>query len=190
MKVAVYARVSGLKRVEGGDRRQDVQRQIELLEPYVKMWLEQNPTWEKGEVYVDDGLSAFKEDYQSRPAFLKMMREIKAHRIQRVYVEALDRWSRRVIEGLTTLKETAGCGCTVVSMAEGEVMWTQPQDWFKSLMALGMAEWASREKSWRVKQSVARRRDDKRRICKACGIVHMGRHPKTCACLKCLKKKG
>ena len=188
--VTTYSRVSDNKLTDTGERRQDVMRQVDRLKPYIEAWLNNNSEWKQLEPFIDDGKSAFKEDYQSRPAFCKLLNEIKAHRIQRVYVESLDRWSRRVVEGLTTLEETSNCGCTVVSIAEGEVSWTQPQGWFRSLIALGMAEWASREKSWRVKQAMQRRRDDKRKTCKACGVVHLGRHPDSCNCLKCRGKKG
>lgn len=188
--IALYLRVSDDKLREDGERRQDITRQTARLKPYLDAWLTQNPDWTDAGTFADDGKSAFKEDYQSRPEFLRLMREIKAHRVSRVYVESLDRWARRVVDGLTTLQDASDAGATVVSIAEGEIDFTQPQGWFRSLMALGMAEWASREKSWRVKQSVERRRNDARRVCKSCGETHMGAHPKVCECLKCRKKRG
>lgn len=187
-QVAIYCRVSDEKLTVDGARRQDVQRQADHLKPIVEVWLHQNPDWKYSGEYVDDGKSAFKEDYQLRPAFCQLLRDIKLNKVSRVYVESLDRWARRVVDGLNTLKDAASHGCTVVSIAEGEIDFTSPQGWFRSLMALGFAEWASREKSWRIKQSVERRRNDKRKICKSCGVVHMGRHPNTCQCLKCRKK--
>ena len=188
--IAIYARVSDDKLKEDGTRRQDIQRQVELLKPIAEFYKKQNPEWNEIQLFMDDGKSAFKEDYQSRPEFCKLMREIKAHRIMRVYVESLDRWSRRVVDGLTTLREAGDTGCTIVSIAEGEVSWTEPQGWFKSLISLGIAEWASREKSWRIKQSIERRKLDDRRICKSCGIIHLGRHPQTCNCLKCQQNRA
>jgi len=155
MKIAIYARVSDDKLKEDGERRQDVNRQVELLDKHVEGWLQQND-WDRSEPFIDDGKSAFKEDYSSRPEFCRLMREIKAHRINRVYVESLDRWSRRVVEGLVSLKTASEFGCTIVSIAEGEIDWTTPQGWFKSYIALGMAEWASRDKSWKVKSGMQR----------------------------------
>lgn len=190
MKVALYARVSDDKLKENGERRQDIQRQVELLLPYVNGYCETHPEWELVEQYLDDGESAFKEDYNLRPAFRKLMLDIRLNRVHRVYVESLDRWSRRVIEGLTTLNDANNCNCTIVSIAEGEINWTEPQGWFRSLMALGFAEWASREQSWKVTNALNRRRKDKRKVCGFCQVIHMGRHPLTCKCTKCTKKKG
>lgn len=184
MRVAIYARVSDDKLKADGERRQDVHRQVEHLQPMAELFCKQQDAT-LIEPFIDDGKSAFKDDYQSRPAFCKLLREVRANRLHRVYVESLDRWSRRVVDGLTTLQEASENGCTVVSIAEGECDWTMPQGWFRSLIALGMAEWASREKSWRVSQGMARRRNDKRKLCLSCGVVHLGRHPKTCQCKSC-----
>lgn len=186
MRVAIYARVSDDKLTDSGLRRQDVQRQVDYLRPIAEGWLKNNPGWDRElVVFIDDSKTAFKEDYNSRPEFCRMLREARARRVNRVYVESLDRWARRVVDGLTTLADAHECGLTVVSMAEGEVDWTYPQGWFKSLIALGMAEWASRDKSWKVKNAMDRRRLDARKICRSCGIVHMGRHPGSCGCPRC-----
>lgn len=188
MRVALYVRVSDDKLKEDGQRRQDINRQVDHLRPYANAFLDINSSWDQEIlIFKDDGKSAFKEDYQSRPEFLRLLREAKAHRVQRVYVESLDRWARRVRDGLETLEQASEAGCTVVSIAEGEIDWTQPQGWFRSLMALGMAEWSSREKSWRVTQAMERRRQDKRNTCKSCNTVHLGRHPKSCECESCNK---
>lgn len=198
LKVAIYARVSDDKLKDDGERRQDVMRQVDLLKAYVDGFLN-SPAGSKftmGTVYIDDGKSAFKDDYQSRPAFCRLLKDTRANQVHRVYVESLDRWSRRVVDGLTTLQQVSENGMTVVSIAEGEVDWTHPQGWFKSLISLGMAEWASREKSWKVKQAMGRRAEDSRKACKSCSerlgleIIHMGRHPEICECLKCRAKKA
>lgn len=187
MRIALYCRVSDDKLKEDGERRQDVQRQVEHLKPQVEAYMKYNPDCVYVGEFIDDGKSAFKEDYQSRPAFCRLLSEMKAHRVNRVYVESLDRWARRVVDGLTTLKEVTQAGGTVVSLAEGEADITLPQGWFKCGIAFLMSEWASREKSWRVTQALDRRRLDARHTCGSCGVVHMGRHPNTCKCTKCLK---
>lgn len=180
-KVAIYARVSDDKMTEEGDRRQDIQRQIERLRPYAG---------QDALVFADDAKSAFKEDYNSRPDFVRLMQEIKGNRINRVYIESMDRWSRRVIDGLQTLTKAAEHNCTITSIMEGEFDVTESQGWMRSTFALMMAEWASRDKSEKIKNAMERRRNDQRRICLSCGVVHMGRHPTTCMCPKCRRKKG
>jgi DNA invertase Pin-like site-specific DNA recombinase len=140
--IAIYARVSDDKLTEDGSRRQDVNRQIEKL----RAWLSQSP-WkdEPVELYVDDGKSAFREDFNSRPAFLRLHRDIHTMKIKRVIVEDLTRWSRRLEEGLKTMRQASDCGCTVTSLGEGEVEITTL-----------MAEWAARSQSWKVKSGMAR----------------------------------
>lgn len=185
MKIAIYARVSDDKLTDEGLRRQDIQRQVDHLRPFLAAY----PGCTM-EVFADDGKSAFKDDYQSRPEFCRLLREIRAHRVQRVLVESLDRWARRIEDGLKTLRETSSYGCTVTSMAEGECDITTPEGWFKVGVALLLAEWASRSQSFKVKQAMERRRLDPEKACKSCGVVHLGRHPGACACSRCRRKKG
>lgn len=186
LKIALYARVSDDKLTGDGERRQDVQRQVEHLTPIARA------LWPEAEIehFIDDGLSAFKDDYNSRPEFCRLLREVRAHRVQRVVVESLDRWARRIEDGLKTMREASEAGATVTSAAEGECDITTPEGWFKVGVALLMAEWASRSQSHKIKQAMARRRNDKRKVCRSCGVVHLGRHPKACACPKCRSKKG
>lgn len=183
--VTIYARVSDDKLQDDGSRRQDVQRQVDRLLPMIRSL---HPEATILPAFIDDGKSAFKDDYQSRPAFCRLLREVRAHRVQRVYIESLDRWSRRVEDGLKTMREVTESGCTVTSLAEGECDITLPEGWFKTGVAFLMAEWASRNQSHKVKQAMERRRHDGRKVCKSCGLVHLGRHPNTCACPRCEKK--
>jgi len=180
MKAAIYARVSDIKLKEDGQRRQDIDRQVSRLMTII-------PDKEIM-LFKDDGLSAFKEDYNSRPEFLRMLREIRGNHVNRVYVESLDRISRRVAEGLPLLEEIASHNCTVISISEGEIDTTSSPGWLRTGIFLLMAEWASRDKSDKVKSGLERRRNDKRKVCRSCGVVHMGRHPITCLCEKCRPK--
>lgn len=177
MKVVGYIRVSDQKLKTDGDRRQDVSRQKEKITRF-----SQSMGWGNPEFYCDDGVSAFKEDYNSRPDFVKMLNEIRANRIQRVIVEDLTRWSRRLEDGIKTLKE-ASEKCTVTSMAEGEVNTTLPEGWFRSALAFLMAEWSSRITAYKVRSGMERAKD---KLCSYCKVHHAGRHPNSCRCSKCL----
>lgn len=181
--IAGYIRVSGQKLKNDGDRRQDVERQREKIINFCKAMKWDNPIF-----FCDDGISAFKEDYNSRPEFCRMLREIRANRIERVIVEDLTRWSRRLEDGLKTLNEVSE-KCTVTSMAEGEVYITEPEGWFKCSIAFLMAEWASRISAHKVHSGMEKLRNNKDKICLSCGKVHLGRHPDICQCKKCLKKR-
>lgn len=184
MKVVGYIRVSDQKLKTDGARRQDIDRQKEKITKF-----SDSMDWGIPEFYSDDGISAFKEDYNSRPSFCKMLREVRANRIQRIIVEDLTRWSRRIEDGLRTMREVSE-KATVTSMSEGEVDITLPEGWFKTAIAFLLAEWSSKSTSLKVQSGMLKRLNDEKNICDSCGVVHLGRHPKTCMCKSCLNKKG
>lgn len=181
--LGAYVRVSDDKLKSDGERRQDVNRQIQKIKKF-----HESMGWQEPEFFIDDGKSAFKEDYNSRPGFCRMLREIRANRKKRITIEELERWSRRIEDGLKTMKEVAEKNCTVTSMAQGEVDITLPEGWFKTAIAFLLAEWSSRSQSYKVKDGMMRRLSDPKAICKACGNVHLGRVPNKCG--KALNKKG
>ena len=183
MKTAIYTRVSDGKLTTEGMRRQDISRQIDKLKKICDV-----QEWGDPVIFSDDNLSAFKDDYQSRPQFCKLLREIRSRRIQRVLVEDLTRWSRRIEDGLKTMKEVTEYGCTITSAAEGEIDITIPDGWFKCAVAFLLSEWSSRSQSWKIKNAMERMSKDKTKICLYCGVVHLGRHPLICKCEKCIKK--
>ena len=183
-KIKSYIRVSGQKLNTEGLRLQDVNRQKEKITKF-----SESMGWGIPEFYCDDGISAYKDDYNSRPAFLKLLREVKANRVERIIIEDLTRWSRRIEDGLRTLREVTE-KCKVTSMHEGEIEITIPENWFKTAIGLLMAEWQSKSQAYKVTSGMERRLDNPDAICESCGIVHLGRHPKECACSKCLEKKN
>lgn len=201
-QAAIYARVSDDKLNEDGQRRQDIKRQVEYLVPMALAWVKfenekairdgKQAEWSENIlVFRDDKLSAYKEDWNSRPDFVRLLGEAEANRVHRCWIESLDRWSRRVVDGLITMERASVKGnCTVVSTLEGEATLTTAQGWFRTAFGFVMAEWASREQSGKIKQAMERRRNDKRRECLWCKVVHIGRHPASCGCLKCRKRKG
>ena len=150
-KIAIYARVSDDKKKSDGERRQDVMRQVDLLKEFLAKG---GLTAQK--IYIDDGKSAFTEDLNSRPAFRELMRDAKARWIDVVYIESLDRFSRKLGMGLVWLEQLSRHGCTVTSIHEGELDVTINVDWMRSAIALMFAEWYSRELSEKVKSGMAR----------------------------------
>ena len=174
MKIVGYVRVSDQKLKTDGERRQDIGRQKQKIAKFCE-----GMNWGIPQFYSDDGISAFKEDYNSRPSFCKMLREVRANRIQRIVVEDLTRWSRRIEDGLKTMREISK-KCTVTSMAEGEVDVTLPEGWFKVAIAFLLAEWSSKISSHKVKSGMRKRLLDPKAICLVCGKVHLGRVPDKC----------
>ncbi len=182
MKVAGYPRVSDQKFKTDGQRRQDINRQIEKIKSYCKTMELEEPIF-----FIDDGISAYKDDYNSRPEFCRMLREVRANRVKHIIIEDITRWSRRIEDGLKTLSEVTK-KCQVTSLAEGELGVTIPEQWFKTAIGFLMAEWSSKIGSYKVKSGMQKRLKDEKNICESCGVVHLGRHPKTCRCESCLIK--
>lgn len=172
--VGAYIRVSDQKLTNEGERRQDIDRQREKIKAYCKAMELSEPIF-----FCDDGLSAFKDDYNSRPEFIKLLHEVKANRIKHIVVEDMTRWSRRIEDGLRTLKEVTE-KAKVTSLAEGELGVTIPEQWFKTTMGFLMAEWSSRITAYKVKSGMNRRALNKDKACKVCGQIHMGRIPNDC----------
>ncbi len=169
-----YARVSGQKLKTDGDRRQDVNRQVEKIKQHCKVMQLPEPIF-----FIDDGISAFKDDYNSRPEFCRMLKEVKANRIKHIIIEDLTRWSRRLEDGLKTLAEVNE-KCKVTSLSEGEVGVDIPEKWFKTAIGFLMAEWASRSMAYKITSGMERRLDNPEKKCKVCGEIHLGRVPKLC----------
>lgn len=182
--IAGYTRVSDAKLKDDNSRRQDIQRQEEKIKTFCKNNQLQEPIF-----FSDDNLSAFKDDYSNRPAFVKLLHEVKANRVKHIIVEDMTRWSRRIEDGLRTLKEVTE-KAKITSMAEGELGVTIPEQWFKSAIGFLMAEWSSRITAYKVKSGMDRRSENKDKICKSCNEIHLGRHPSKCRCPPCLKRKG
>jgi len=182
--VAGYVRVSDQKLTEEGARRQDINRQKEKIRVYCRTMQIPEPIF-----FEDDAISAFKDDYNSRPAFVQLLHEVKANRISHIIIEDMTRWSRRIEDGLKTLSEVNE-KCKVTSLAEGDIGTDIPERWFRTAIGFLMAEWASRITAYKVQSGMERRRNDQRKICSSCGIVHLGRHPSLCQCPRCRKVKG
>ncbi len=184
--IAGYIRVSDQKLKTDGARRQDIDRQKDKIKLFCK-----SMDWREPIFFADDGISAYKEDYNSRPEFCRMLREVKANRIQRIIVEDLTRWSRRIEDGLRTMREVSQ-RCTVTSMAEGEADITVSEGWFKVAVAFLLAEWSSKGASDKVKSGMQRRLNNPKAKCKVCGKVHLGRVPLVCkkGRVKSLHKEG
>ncbi len=175
MKPIGYIRISDDKLKEDGSRRQDLDRQRDKIKNYCKTMQLPEPIF-----FEDDALSAFKDDYSSRPAFVKLLNEVKANRVKHIIVEDLTRWSRRLVDGLRTL-EQVNDKAKITSLSEGDIGVDIPEKWFKSAIGFLMAEWASRVHSHKVKDGMSKRLENPKAICSVCGEVHLGRVPKKCS---------
>lgn len=146
--IGIYARVSDDKKKADGERRQDVDRQVQLIKEYLKD--------EQDEIknYIDDGKSAFTDDWNQRPAFKQLFNDCRRNFITKIVVEDMSRFSRRLDIGLPLLRELSDLNVHLISLKEGELEVTSSRGWMQSSMLLMFAEWDSRVKSEKVKSGM------------------------------------
>lgn len=164
MKVALYARVSDDKKKADGERRQDIERQLQLLRTYAKAhgatdWVE----------YIDDAKSAYTEDWNQRPDFKRLFNDCRRHYISDIFIEDMTRFSRRLDMGLPLLRELGGLHVNLTSLREGEIEVTSSRGWLQSSMLLMFAEWDSRVKAEKVRSGMQKAKNLNK---------HVGRPPK------------
>jgi DNA invertase Pin-like site-specific DNA recombinase len=150
-KTCGYARVSDDKKKSDGERRQDINRQIQMLKEVAEKEGYKDIT-----IYSDDGKSAYTEDLNQRPAFKQMLNDCRRHFIQKIYIEDMTRFSRKLDLGLAWLKELAELNVHLVSLKEGEIEITSAKGWMQSSILLLFAEWSSRINSEKVKSGMAK----------------------------------
>ena len=158
MKIGLYTRVSDDKKKSDGERRQDVKRQADNLIPIV---LARHPEMKKEdiEIYIDDGKSAFTEDWNMRLDFKRLFNDCRRHFIQEIWIEDMTRFSRRIDVGLPLLRELGNLNINLISTKEGELEVTSAQGWLKSSMLLMFSEWDSRIKAEKVKSGMNKARN-------------------------------
>lgn len=161
IKVAIYARVSDDKKKADGERRQDINRQLNILRDFLIRKGLKRYEWQE---YIDDGKSAFTEDWNQRPDFKKLFNDCKRHYIQEIYIEDMTRFSRRLDIALPLLKELGELNIQLISLKEGELEVTTAQGWLKSSMLLMFAEWDSRIKSEKVKTGMQKAKNEGKKI--------------------------
>lgn len=156
---AEYGRVSDDKKKDDGSRRQDVDRQHQLIKEYYNRMGVSN-----FKVYTDDGKSAFTDDLNQRPAFKQLLNDCRRHFVKRIVIEDVTRFARNLGLGLQWLKELGALGVEVISLREGELEVTSSKGWMQSAMLLMFAEWDSRVKSEKVKSGMEKARNLRKHI--------------------------
>lgn len=161
MKVGIYARVSDTKKKSDGERRQDVQRQIEKG---LVFWKGRGIEKDQIEIYVDDGKSAFTEDINQRSDFKRLLNDCRRNFLREFWIEDMTRFSRNLSLGLQWLVELGKLNCNIISSHEGEIEVTSSGGWMKSAIFLLFAEWDSRIKSEKVKSGMLKAKNLKKHI--------------------------
>lgn len=148
---AIYARVSDDKKKADGERRQDVERQVEIG---LDFWEKRGIPRDQVAVYKDDGKSAFTDDINQRPDFKRLLNDCRRHYVDEFLLEDMTRFSRNLSMGLSWLDELGKLRVNIISLREGELEVTSSRGWMQSSMLLMMAEWDSRVKSEKVRSGM------------------------------------
>jgi len=147
----IYARVSDVKKKEDGERRQDIERQVEMG---LKFWEARGIPRNEVQIYRDDGKSAYTDDLNQRPDFKRLLNDCRRHYIDEFLLEDMTRFSRNLSMGLGWLYELSDLKVNIISLREGEIEVTSSRGWMQSSMLLMFAEWDSRVKSEKVKSGM------------------------------------
>lgn len=171
-EIAVYVRVSDNKKKPDGERRQDITRQIEFIESTLIRMGKNKPDWE---IYMDDGLSAYTEDINQRPAFKRLMNDCLRHWIKEIYVEDITRFSRNLALGIEWLSRLRDLNVHLISLKEGQIEYTTSKGWMQSNLLLLLAEWESKIRSEKVKSGMEKARAQGKNIGRHQGSVKSNR---------------
>lgn len=161
MKVAIYARVSDDKKKPDGERRQDIERQIEMGKEF---WAGRGYLEKDIEVYADFGKSAYTEDFNQRTDFKRLLNDCRRHFIRQFWIEDMTRFSRNLSLGLQWLRELSQLNVNVISSKEGELEATSAGGWMKSSIFLLFAEWDSRIKAEKIRSGMQKAKNLGKRI--------------------------
>ena len=106
--IACYARVSTQEQALNGH---SIDEQNERMQKYCEAM-----GWKQHKLYTDGGFSGANIE---RPALHQLIRDVKAHKVERVLVYKLDRLSRSQRDTLTLIEDVfLANGCDFVSMSE------------------------------------------------------------------------
>lgn len=106
-RVGIYARVSTDEQAEEGH---SIDAQIRVCRELCA-----RKGWEVVAEYLDPGISGTTTD---RPGFQQMLRDARAHKLDVIVVHKLDRFSRSLVDTLTTLAKLSGDGIAFCSATE------------------------------------------------------------------------
>jgi DNA invertase Pin-like site-specific DNA recombinase len=141
MKPAAYVRVSDREQVDGYSL--DYQRKA--ISDYCAA-----RGWPAPRVFADEGVSAFTDDLERRPAFSDALRAAETREIDVLVILDVDRFSRSALTALWAKDRLERYGCAFLSVYQG---WdfASPDGHLLFTVNSGMAEYYSRQISRKVR---------------------------------------
>lgn len=141
-KVAIYARVS--------TKDQTVEQQLKELKDYC-----QRSNFVLAKEYIDEGVSAFK----NRPAFNRLLEDIRQRKLDMVLVYKIDRFARSTRELLNVIDEIKQNGVDFVSFTQREFDTTTSSGKLMLTILAGISEFERDLISERTKLKLAYLKD-------------------------------
>ena len=113
-RVAIYARVST------GDPRQT--SSYELQKSHYMEMVDRHPSWHLIEIYADEGISG--TSLKNRDAFVKMINDCKAGKIDLIITKSVSRFSRNVVDCIGCVRQLAAMQPPIGVFFEMESIYT------------------------------------------------------------------
>lgn len=133
-RVAVYARVST------GDPRQT--SSYELQKNHYQDVVSRHPGWRLAGIYADEGISG--TSLQHRDAFIRMIEDCRAHKIDLIITKSVSRFARNVLDCIGHARELAALEPPVGILFESENIYTLDRN---SEMGLSFVSTLAQEES-------------------------------------------
>lgn len=103
MRVAAYARVSS----DSDDQENSFAAQVKAYTALIR----EHGDWEMVDIYADEGITGLRLD--KREDFLRLLRDCRRGKIDRVLTKSVSRFSRNTRDCLTTIRELKALGVSV-----------------------------------------------------------------------------
>jgi DNA invertase Pin-like site-specific DNA recombinase len=148
MRPAAYIRVSSIDQTEGYSL--DSQRRI--IADYCRA-----KGWPEPRVFADEGVSAFTDELERRPAFRAVLAAAEARHIDAVVILDVDRFARSALTALWAKDQLQRHGCLFLSVYQG---WDfgSPDGHLLFTVNSGVAEYYSRQLSRKVRAGLEQKR--------------------------------
>ena len=125
LRVAAYARVSS----DSADQRNSFSAQVK----YYTQFIQAHEDWQFVDIYADQGITGTRVD--KREKFLRLMRDCRAGKIDRILVKSVSRFARNAQDCIKTVRELKDLGVTVAFEKERINTAVMSNEMFLSMMS-------------------------------------------------------
>lgn len=125
LRVAAYARVSS----DSADQRNSFSTQVK----YYTQFIQAHEDWQFVDIYADQGITGTRAD--KREEFLRLMRDCRAGKIDRILVKSVSRFARNAQDCIKAVRELKDLGVTVAFEKERINTAVMSNEMFLSMMS-------------------------------------------------------